>query len=125
MSLKEKQLPYNPELKSLARSLRQSGNISEALFWKRLRRKQFLGYDFDRQRVIGNYIVDFYCKKLKLVIELDGYSHNNKGTYDIERDNYLKSLGLDVIHIPVKDVFQNLDEVMKRLELNPLFHQEE
>ncbi len=108
-----------------ARSLRQSGNVSEALFWKRLRNKQFLGYDFDRQRIIGNYIADFYCKKLKVVIELDGYSHQNKGTYDSERDKFFRELGLEVIHIPVKDVFQDLNGVMKRLELNPLFHPED
>lgn len=51
--------------------------FGEVLLWQELRNKQFMGYDFDRQRPIGNYIVDFYCKDLFLAIEIDGLSHDS------------------------------------------------
>jgi hypothetical protein len=54
-------LPYNPNLKERAKQLRQAGNLSEVLFWNQLKNKQFRGFDFDRQKIVGNYIVDFYC----------------------------------------------------------------
>ncbi len=55
-------LPYNPTLKMLAREKRKAGILSEVLFWQQVRAKQFHNIDFDRQRIIGNYIVDFYEK---------------------------------------------------------------
>ena len=76
------QLPYNPALKQRARELRQACNLSEVLFWKAIKNKQLNGLDFDRQRVIGNYIVDFYCHEQALVVEIDGSSHNDKQAYD-------------------------------------------
>lgn len=60
--------------------------------------------DFDRQRVIGSYIVDFYIKRLGLVIEIDGSSHVGKEEYDLEREDYLRSLGLKIYRIEVSDV---------------------
>lgn len=59
-------LPYNPKLKLLAREKRKAGILSEVLFWQQVRAKQFHNIDFDRQRIIGNYIVDFYIKALGL-----------------------------------------------------------
>jgi len=58
------ELPFNPNLKERARELRKAGNLAEIIFWKQVRNKQFLGLDFDRQKIVGNYIVDFYCKEL-------------------------------------------------------------
>lgn len=58
-------LPYNPKLKAHARELRRAGNLSEVLFWNQIKNKQFLNLDFDRQKIIGNYIVDFYCAEKK------------------------------------------------------------
>ena len=112
-------LPYNPALKKLARQLRKAGNLSEVLFWNRVKNKQFKGYDFDRQKIVGNYIVDFFCTNCNVVIEIDGSSHNDKVEYDAERDKFLQSLGLTVIHIPVKDVMNNLDGVMQMLFDHP------
>ncbi len=67
---------YNKSLKDYARNLRNEMTKSEACLWKyALKSKQMNGYTFNRQRPIGNYIVDFLCKELKLVIELDGSSH--------------------------------------------------
>lgn len=112
-------LPYNPKLKDKARELRKAGNLAEVLFWNRVKNKQFKGFDFDRQKIIGNYIVDFFCTNCNTVIEIDGSSHDDKFEYDAERDAFLQSLGLYIIHIPAKDVLQNLDEVMQMLFDHP------
>ena len=69
-------IPYNQKLKELARHLRKSSTLSEVLLWRYLKRKQMLGYDFDRQKPIDNYIVDFYCSELGLIVEVDGKSHS-------------------------------------------------
>ncbi|MCF8347951.1 MAG: DUF559 domain-containing protein [Bacteroidales bacterium] len=112
-------LPYNPKLKERARELRKAGNLSEVLFWNRVKNKGFRGFDFDRQKIIGNYIVDFFCTNCNVVIEIDGSSHDDKQEYDAERDRYLKKLGLKVIHIPVEDVMQDMDGVMEMLDDHP------
>ncbi len=109
-------LPYNPNLKERARELRKAGNLSEVLFWNQVKNKQFLGLDFDRQKIIGNYIVDFYCKNLGVVVEIDGASHDEKIEYDEQRDNYLRSLGLEVIHISDLDIKKNLEGVLLYLK---------
>jgi len=112
-------LPYNPHLKNRARALRKAGYLSEVLFWQRINKGQFKGFDFDRQKIIGNYIVDFYCGNCQVVVEIDGRSHIGKEEYDARRDTYLESLGLTVIHIPVKKVFRELDQVMDMLRNHP------
>lgn len=78
--------------------------------------KKILGLDFDRQKIIGDYIVDFYIKKLGIVIEIDGVSHNEKIEEDEIRDNYLNSLGLTVIRYADLDVKSNLDNVILDLK---------
>lgn len=110
------ELPYNAALKSYARQLRKAGNLAEVLFWLQVKKKQFLGLDFDRQKVIGNYIVDFYCKSMGVVVEIDGNSHIGKEAYDQKRDDYLHGLNLRVIHISDTEVKQNLCGVMAFLE---------
>ncbi len=117
-------LPYNPKLKDRARELRKAGNLSEVLFWNQVKNKQFKGYDFDRQKIIGNYIVDFYCGNCQVVIEIDGSSHDEKKEYDVERDAYLESLGLTVIRIPVADVMNRMDAVMEMLYSHPALQAE-
>ena len=112
-------LPYNSALKQRAKELRQAGNLSEVLFWNQVKNKQFKGYDFDRQKIVGNYIVDFFCTNCNVVIEIDGSSHDEKEAYDKERDAYLESLGLTVIHIPVHQVMKNMSSVMDMLHNHP------
>ncbi len=109
------QLPYNKELKKLAQELRSSGNLSEIIFWNKVKNGQFKGYRFNRQKIIGNYIVDFYCVDCRVVIEIDGFSHKLKEEYDSKRDSFLESLGLEIIRIDVKDIFKDIDEVIHRL----------
>lgn len=109
-------LPYNPYLKILLKEKRKARILSEVLFWKKVRAKKFHRIDFDRQRIIGNYIVDFYVKALGLIIEIDGSSHDEKQFYDGIREEYLESLGLLVFRISDFDVRNNLSWVMKELE---------
>ncbi|MBU2913134.1 DUF559 domain-containing protein, partial [Reichenbachiella agariperforans] len=112
-------LPYNPALKERAKALRKAGNLSEVLFWNEVKRKQFKGLDFDRQKIIGNYIVDFYCPNCQVVIEIDGSSHDHKQAYDAKRDAYLEGLGLTVIHIPDNDIKKKLAYTMNALMEHP------
>jgi len=114
-----KSLPYNPKLKERARELRKANNLPEVLLWQRLKSGQFNGFDFDRQKIIGNFIVDFYCTNNNVVIEIDGSSHDNKKEYDVERDVFLFGLGLSVIHINDKSVKYDLDGVMTMLYNHP------
>ncbi|MGC4130148.1 MAG: endonuclease domain-containing protein [Bergeyella sp.] len=109
-------LPYNPHLKKLLSEKRRTGILSEVLFWKQVRARSFHNIDFDRQRIIGNYIVDFYVKALGLVIEIDGSSHDEKQVYDGIREEFLESLNLKIFHISDFDVKNNLVMVMKDLE---------
>jgi very-short-patch-repair endonuclease len=89
-------LPYNPALKERSKALRKARNYAEVVFWLQVRNKEFWNIDFDRQRIIGNYIVDFYVKSLELVVEIDGESHIGKEAYDKERDSFLLSLGIKI-----------------------------
>lgn len=109
-------LPYNPQLKIRARELRQAENLPEVLFWLQVTKGRFYKIDFDRQRVIGNFIVDFYIKQLGLVIEIDGSSHDNKIEYDKAREEYLISFGLKIHRIQVVDIMRNMPRVLNVLE---------
>lgn len=109
-------LPYNSKLKSRARALRKAGNYSEVVFWQQVHKNKFHSIDFDRQRIIGNFIVDFYVKTLGLVIEIDGESHNSKEDYDEKREKYLESLGLKIFKTTNLRVLHDLDNVMEELE---------
>lgn len=109
-------LPYNKTLSSRAKALRKAGVLSEVIFWRQVRNNTFWSVDFDRQRIIGSFIVDFYVKSLGLIIEIDGSSHNDKEEYDNMREEFLINLGLHVYRISDFSVKHNLDNVMKELE---------
>jgi very-short-patch-repair endonuclease len=109
-------LPFNPALSRLTKGKRKEGILSEVLFWQQVHKRKFHKIDFDRQRIIGNYIVDFYVKTLGLVVEIDGNSHDNKAEYDAKRQLYLENLGLKVYRIQDIDVKKNLSIVMLKLE---------
>ena len=111
-----KNLPYNSSLIPLTKDKRKLGILSEVLFWQQVRNKNFHQIDFDRQRIIGNYIVDFYVKTLGLVVEIDVESHDIKQKYDLKRTNFLENLGLKVFRISDWDVKHNLTVAMKDLE---------
>jgi len=107
-------LPYSKMTKPLARELRKNQTGAEELLWYRLRRKQILGVQFNRQKPIAGYIVDFYSLAAKLVIELDGSQHFEPDAmaYDFERTKVLESLGLKVIRFANSEVFENLNGVV-------------
>ncbi|MEL6488897.1 MAG: DUF559 domain-containing protein [Cyanobacteria bacterium J06621_3] len=69
---------YNPKLKQRSRQLRNEMTQGEVLLWQRLKKSQMMGYDFDRQKPIDQFIVDFYCKSLALAIEVDGSVHDSQ-----------------------------------------------
>ena len=124
MSRKLNELPYNASLKARAKQLRKSGNRAEIVFWLAVKSRRLLGLDFDRQRIIGNYIVDFYCHQLALVIAIDGGYHRENQDYDAVRDNYLKGLGLQVQRFSDKQVLNALPQILDsivRLQTNQPF----
>ena len=106
-----RKLPRNSELKNKARELRKAGNLAEVVFWQSFKDKSQLGFDIDRQYIIGNYIVDFFIAELGLVFEIDGQSHDNKGDYDENRELYLKNLGLEIVHFTDRQIRYQLMEV--------------
>ncbi|TKJ42460.1 hypothetical protein CEE37_01900 [candidate division LCP-89 bacterium B3_LCP] len=106
---------YNPKLKLLARELRNNATEAEKRLWNRIRRKQLKRTQFYRQRVIGNYIVDFYCPKAKIIIELDGEQHfTPQGKIkDRKRDSYLNELGFQVLRFSNLEVMNNIEGVLQ------------
>jgi very-short-patch-repair endonuclease len=97
--LKSKIIPYNPKLKEKAKKLRKQGILSEVLLWNELKGRKMLGYDFHRQKPIDEYIVDFFCNELMLVIEIDGVSHNDeiRQRNDELRQKKLEEYGLSFL----------------------------
>ena len=113
-------LLYNTKLKEYSQELRKNMTEAEKLLWFKLRRKQLKGLQIYRQRIIGNYIVDFYCPKANLIIETDGGQHyTNKGiNEDKIRDDYLREQGFKVLRFSDKEVFRNLNGVIERIYEN-------
>jgi very-short-patch-repair endonuclease len=111
-------VPYNTDLKEFSRELRSNQTLGETLLWMQLQKKQVRGYQFNRQKPIGNYIVDFYCKKLKLVIEVDGGSHHFEEVIikDGERQRILEELGMQFLRFTEMDVRKKMDDVILRIE---------
>lgn len=108
---------YNKDLKEFARKLRNNSTLAEVILWdKVLKRKQLRGYPFLRQRPIGNYIVDFFCKDLKLIIELDGEIHRFQKSKDKKRSNDLKSLGYSLLRFENEEILNELFNVQRTLE---------
>jgi very-short-patch-repair endonuclease len=118
-------IPYNPKLKEVAQNLRNNSTLSEILLWQQLKGKQILGYDFDRQKPIHNYIVDFFCSELMLAIEIDGISHELKSKEDEIRQKILESLGICILRFYDLDVKKNLDGVMTSIRNWILEHKNE
>ena len=92
--------------------------ISEVILWSKLKNGQLMGYDFDRQRPIGNYIVDFYCKDLQLALEVDGKSHEEEKTKlkDKQRQEELEMLGVRFLRFNAVLVVNRVESVTKEFE---------
>jgi len=102
--------------------LRGCSTDAEKLLWSKIRKKQIKNYQFFRQKPIGNYIVDFYCKDAHLVIEIDGGQHYEEANIkaDKTREEFLKNLGLRVLRFTNLEVLKNINGVMIKInnELN-------
>ncbi|WP_320111206.1 DUF559 domain-containing protein [Draconibacterium orientale] len=109
---------YNKNLKDYARKLRNNSTFAEVILWDEvLKQKQLKGYSFLRQRPIGNYIVDFFCKDLKLIIELDGTIHRFQKSKDKKREEDLKAMGYKIIRFQNQEILKNIRNVKISLEL--------
>ena len=104
-----------PKITVRARRLRKEAPFPERLFWSRLRSGQLGGMRSRRQHAIGSYICDFYCATAKVVIELDGHSHDDRATYDTARTRFIESQGLRVIRFSDDEVVRNVNDVLYRI----------
>ncbi|RDV14850.1 endonuclease domain-containing protein [Pontibacter diazotrophicus] len=114
---RNKIIPYRQDLKLKARELRKNSTLSEVLLWQEIKDKKLLGFQFHRQVPLLDYIVDFYCHELQLAIEIDGDSHENKGSYDKKRQKELEAYGVCVVRFDDLDV-----KKMIRYVLNEIAH---
>lgn len=107
-------LPYDKDLKSLARSLRTTMTDAEHKLWIAIRRKQIQGRLFSRQKTIGRYIVDFHCASASLVVEIDGGQHYTEQGREKDRlrDRALVEMGLKVLRFSDRDVLTNMQGVL-------------
>ena len=112
-------IPYNPKLKLLARHLRNNSTKSEICLWQYLKNKQMFGFDFHRQKPLGDFIIDFFCHELMLAIELDGYTHMWDETIekDQKKEDWLNSIGICVMRFSDAEVFDDIDNVLRCIEV--------
>ena len=106
-----------PSTISRAKTLRHHMTSAEDRFWLYVRNRRMLGLKFRRQHPLGNFIADFYCHELKLVVEIDGSVHNLKHIqeYDVYREQKIKELGLSVLRFTNDDVFINGDFIEREI----------
>lgn len=104
--------------KELRRDLRRSATLAERHLWNYLKRDQLRGLRFRRQFSIGRYIVDFYCPKLRLIIEVDGSVHDSDEAkrYDLERTKFIESCHIRVVRFTNQEVLERTSAVLERLE---------
>jgi very-short-patch-repair endonuclease len=118
--------PYNKNLKGYSRDLRNHSTSGEVLLWKQLRNRCMMGYLFNRQKPLKNYIVDFYCASLKLVIEADGEYHNHDEDWvnDETRQQILEEMGLNFLRFPEKQIREDMVSVLFTIENYIVSHEE-
>ena len=109
---------YDSKLKEYARHLRNNSTNAEIKLWMQLKGKQMHGYDFHRQKPIGNYIADFFCNKLRLVIEIDGSTHDFDEVQQKDRNkqDFLNKLGITVLRFTNKEVMTSVFQVVQTIE---------
>ena len=106
-----------PKLKEIRRSLRSEGPSAEKILWKYLRKNQ-LGYKFRRQFSIGNFVADFYCHELKLIIELDGWTHDSQITKhkDFYKEQFFINKGCSVFRISNNEIYEDPEKFIFRIK---------
>ena len=101
---------WQPRNTHRARSLRRQATHAERLLWEQLSRSQ-LGAKFSRQMPVGPYFADFLCRELKLVVELDGHSHDVAPQRDASRGRWMREQGYAVLRFANHEVFENIEGV--------------
>ena len=111
-------IPYNKKLIPFARELRRNRTESEIIFWDEIiKNQEILKYKFTQQKMIDNFIIDFYCSKLLLAIEIDGGIHDKLKNKDKERSDVIfYKYGIKVIRCENKDILSNIENIIKNLE---------
>ena len=107
---------WKPRNTARARSLRAEATPAERLLWRYLARSR-LGVRFSRQMPVGPYFADFLCRELKLVVELDGFSHEARQAHDRARDRWLQAEGYRVLRIANAEVMANGEGVVAAIQL--------
>jgi len=113
--MQNKIIPYNPELKILARQLRKNSTLPEVLLWQKIKQKAF-GVQFHRQVPLLDYIVDFYCHEIRLAIEIDGSSHNFNYLNDAQRQGKLEEYDVQFLRFSNDEILNNIFSVILVLE---------
>ncbi|HEX8451311.1 MAG TPA: DUF559 domain-containing protein [Longimicrobium sp.] len=103
------------ELDARAKELRRRETPAERVLWRRLRKAQVMGYNFRRQHPVGRAILDFYCPKGRLCVELDGPIHDRTHEYDAARDANLAAHGVRVIRFRNGEIFADIEDVLARI----------
>lgn len=116
--MKRKVIPYDSKLKQLARKLRKDSTLGEVLLWNELKSKHLHGFDFHRQKPLLNYIADFYCHELGLIIEIDGRYHHNEEQYALDclREDDLARHDLTIIRFTEMEVRNDMVNVLRTIE---------
>ncbi|WP_010338446.1 endonuclease domain-containing protein, partial [Sphingobium yanoikuyae] len=107
--------PFKPRNTVRAKALRNTAPAAERLLWQQLRGKK-LGYKFSRQMPVGPYFADFLCRELKLIVELDGESHDFRLAYDAQRTEYCGAHGYQILRFSNADVMGNLEGVVTHIK---------
>ena len=112
-------IPYKKNHKEFSRKLRNNSTLGEVILWKHLSGRKCCGLQFNRQKPLGKYIVDFYCKAINLVIEIDGYSHSFENIHqqDIERQKHLETMGMHVMRFTEGEARNNTDHVLQIIDV--------
>ena len=125
--MKRKIIPYTPQALEHAKKLRQNMTYSEVKLWMELRNGGMMGYDFDRQRPMLNYIIDFYCKDVMLAIEVDGITHDDEKVIakDEIRQEEIEIYGVSFLRFNALDVVHDMKNVLRTIENWLLEYEEE
>jgi very-short-patch-repair endonuclease len=110
----------DPTTLARARTLRHEATAAEKILWHHLRNRQLDNYKFSRQEPIGPFIADFVCRAKKLIIEIDGVTHETAEelAHDVARTEFLVRQGYRLIRFKNEDIFGDLGPVLEKIVLN-------
>ncbi len=97
--------------------MRRQPTIAEAKLWQRLRNNQVVGRKFRRQHTLGQFVVDFYCAEARLIIEVDGPIHDDRGEEDSVRQQFLEAHGFKVLRFSNDEVNASIGKVLDKIRI--------